>query len=244
MGKLLERLGDGNEARVTRAWQGRKVVCIGGGPSLTQEQLALIQRAREADAIRVVAINDQYLVAPWADLLYFADRKWYEWHVAGVEKSWPWAKFSADEVKRAFESFPGEKLTIRKYQTPGMFEAEPKYPISVLRLANLGEARLSEKPEGIHTGQNSGYQVVNTLALGGCSPILLAAYDMRFHDRRTHSHDGHREKTSEGAYSSGYAKLFRTALDQLNAMGVRVVNCTPGSRLTCFPMSTIEKELA
>jgi hypothetical protein len=242
--KVMERLGDGNEARITRAWQGRKVVCIGGGPSLTQEQLALIQRAREADAIRVVAINDQYLVAPWADVLYFADRKWYDWHVAGVEKSWPWVKFSAEHVKQAFENFPGEKVTIRRYPKPEQMKDEAKYPASVSRLANLGCERLSENPAGVHTGKNSGYQVMNAVVLAGANPILLVAYDMRFHGQRTHSHNGHRDRTAEAAYTTDYARQFNTAEHQLNALGVRVINCTPGSRIRCFPTSTLEQELA
>lgn len=241
---LLERLGQGNEARVTMAWQGKTVVCIGGGPSLTQRQLALIQRAREADAVRVIVINDQYLVAPWADLLYFADSKWYDWHAGGIEKSWPWVKFSADEVRQAFEGFAGEKVTIRRFHKPDQFHAEPKYPLAVSRLANLGDVRLSELAEGIHTGRNGGYQAMNIATLSGGRPILLVAYDMRFEGKRSHSHNGHPEKLSESAYSGTYARQFHTAESQLNAARIRVVNCTPGSKLACFPMSTIEKELA
>lgn len=242
--KLLERLGDGNEARVTRAWAGKKVVCIAGGPSLTEQQLGLVQRAREADAVRVIVVNDQYLVAPWADVLYFADNRWYEWHRNGVEKSWPWAKFSAENVKRAFDAFPGEKVTIRLFQDQAQIKQEQKYPDTVSRLANLGCERLSERQDGIHTGKNGGYQVMNIAALSGGNPILLVAYDMCFQGQRSHSHNGHPERHAEAIYTSMYAKLFHTAEAQLNAMGVRVVNCAPNSKIRCFPISSLEKELA
>lgn len=240
---LLERVS-GNEARVTQAWAGKKVVCIAGGPSLAQEQLALVKRAREADAVRVIVVNDQYLVAPWADLLYFADRKWFEWHSAGVEKRWPWMSFTAEQVKQAFASFAGEKVTIRRWHTPEQFKDEPKYPDSVARLANLGESKLSEKPEGIHTGKNGGYQAMNIAALSGGRLILLAAYDMRFQGQRSHSHNGHRDSVAESAYRTVYAREFNTAADQLQRMGIKVVNCTPGSAIKCFPTSTLEQELA
>jgi hypothetical protein len=240
---LLERLGAGNEARVTRAWAGKKVVCIGGGPSLTQQQLELIRRARAADTVRVIVINDQYLVAPWADLIYFADMRWHGWHAAGEAKSWPWAKFSAEEAKRAYEEFQGEKVTIRRNRDPAPLKLEPQYPASVSRLANLGCDGFSADPNGIYTGNNGGFQALNIAALSGGAPIQLVAYDMHFNGDRTHSHNGHRERVAESAYRKDYAKRFRFAKDHLNAAGIRVVNCTPGSALDCFPMSTIEKEL-
>jgi hypothetical protein len=89
---LIVQGADGRH-QVSRAWEGKTVVCIAGGPSLTKEQLELVRAARERDAVRVIVINDAYLIAPWADVLYFADARWAKWHVQGVDKSWPWVKF-------------------------------------------------------------------------------------------------------------------------------------------------------
>lgn len=66
-------------ATVTRSWHGETVVCIAGGPSLTQADVdACRGRAR------VIVINDGYRVAPWADVLYACDAGWFRWHVDGV----------------------------------------------------------------------------------------------------------------------------------------------------------------
>ena len=64
-------------------WTGQTVVCVATGPSLTAEQVERVHVARLADRCRVVAINEaglpQYkpLAAPWADILYAADLKWW-----------------------------------------------------------------------------------------------------------------------------------------------------------------------
>lgn len=102
---------------------------------------------------------------------------------------------------------------------------------------------LSEQRNGLHTGSNSGHQAINLAILAGGNPILLMAYDMRFHGGRTHSHNGHEMKHPEESYKHGYARNFRTMLPQLAKLKVRVINCTPGSAIDCFPFSTIEKEL-
>ena len=50
-------------------------VLIGGGPSLTVEDVEYVR-----DRARVIVINDGYKLAPWAFALYAADSKWIEWH--------------------------------------------------------------------------------------------------------------------------------------------------------------------
>lgn len=48
---------------------------IGGGPSLTVEDVEYVRHRA-----RVIAINDAYKLAPWALTLYAADKKWIDWH--------------------------------------------------------------------------------------------------------------------------------------------------------------------
>jgi hypothetical protein len=56
-----------------RLFAGKAIVCLGGGPSLTQAQV---------DACRgrahVIAINDAFRLAPWADVLYACDWQWWK----------------------------------------------------------------------------------------------------------------------------------------------------------------------
>ncbi len=43
-----------------------------------------------------------------------------------------------------------------------------------------------------------------------------------------------------GDYANDMLPNFPTLIEPLKARGVEVVNCTPGSALTCFPMGKIE----
>ncbi len=86
---------------VPAAWIGDTVACIGGGPSLTQEQVELCK-----DKVRAIVINDAYRLAPWADILYACDLQWWRWH-KGVPE------FAGKKVTidaRAFDLFPDLKL--------------------------------------------------------------------------------------------------------------------------------------
>ena len=215
-------------------WQGKPVVCIAGGPSLSPQQLNVIRDARERDLIRIIAVNDAYLLAPYADACYFADAKWWKWHAAGLEKRWPWIRFTADQVRQAHASFAGQWLSI---EHPECIRHE-----SVFLLRNMGAEGLSDNPGGICTGSNSGYQALNVAVHSAGRPILLVAYDMRWIGNRSHSHDGHPHREIDGTYA-GYAQKFISLENPLRKLGVQVINCTPGSRIRAFPFGELEQAL-
>lgn len=233
---LLRKLQPtGTAAEVTRAWEGKAAVLIASGPSTTRAHLEHVAAARKADLCRVIVTNDMYLVAPWADVLYFADFKWWQWHTEGVAKSWPWASFSAPEVAAAFRSFAGQKVTIKHNPMASGDD--------ILALANGGHEGLSETPTAIRTGGNSGFQALNIAALSGANPLILLGYDLRFDGRRTHSHNGHQQpyQQRESTYT-GYAQKFATVEAPLKKLGIRVINCSNGSALgKRFEIGEIEK---
>lgn len=227
-------------ARIEPVWNGKTVVCIGGGPSLTLEQLQVVERARAANRCRVVVVNDGYLIAPYADILYAADHRWWEWQVQGQIKEWPWAKFTPDQVRDAFDAFKGQRVTI--YGT-GQMVKDPNI-FMLQNESDAGQKRgLSELPNALRTGANGGYQAINLAFLAGGNPIYLLGYDMRFHGKRSHSHNGHRHQVAEQAYL-GWARNFQTMLPQLQRRGVTVVNCSPGTAIDAFPRGDIARLLA
>lgn len=65
--------GGGAWPPVPRLWPGETCAICASGPSLTLEQVEAV-RGRA----RVVVVNTTYRLAPWADLLYGCDRKWWE----------------------------------------------------------------------------------------------------------------------------------------------------------------------
>ncbi|MBV2180773.1 MAG: hypothetical protein KUL86_06000 [Castellaniella sp.] len=51
----------------------KTVVCIASGPSLTADDCALVK----ASGHLAIAVNNSYLLAPFADVLYAGDRAWW-----------------------------------------------------------------------------------------------------------------------------------------------------------------------
>lgn len=229
MSELIRRK-EGRAAEVTRGWEGLTVAIICTGPSLCKRDLDIVQ----ASGIHCIAVNDAYLVAPWSDVLYAADDSWWKWQAEGRNKVWPWSQFTAEQVKRACAEFKGQKVTI---QHPTVYGGQ-----DVLVLQNDGDDGLSERPDAVRTGKNSGYQAINIAVLAGAKKILLLGMDMRFVNGKSHAHNGHPVKHGESSYRK-YAQSFRTMQTPIAKLGVSVINCTAGSLIQCFPFSTIEKEL-
>jgi hypothetical protein len=224
-------------AVIQPVWKGKPVVCIGGGPSVTKEALELIGAARARDAIRVIAVNDAYLVAPWADVCYFADERWWKWHTEGsLAKHWPWVRFSQEQVKQAFADFSGIKVSI---EPTGLLIKDP----AVMMMHSTGPDGLEESPRGLRTGSNGGYQAINLAVLAGGNPVLLIGYDMRFPHGKSHSHNGHPVRHTEDMYVRNVHK-FRTMVPTLKKLGVEVINCTPESAVDAFPQGDLASFLA
>lgn len=132
-------------ASVPRLWPGATVVCLGTGPSLTAADVASV-RGRA----RVIAINDAYKLAPWADVLYACDAKWWAWH-------------------KGVPTFPGLKYAIQA--------GADRWP-GVQLLRKTGDTGLELSPHGLRTGSNSGYQAIGLAVHLGAARILLLGYDM------------------------------------------------------------------
>lgn len=110
-------------------------------------------------------------------------------------------------------------------------------------LRHEGQDGLSLNPEGLATGQGSGYQALNLAALAGAATVLLVGYDNRpGDDGRNHFFGEHPDGSSQ-AYDV-WGKHYRAVAPLLERAGVRVVNCTPNSAIDAFPRSTLEDELA
>ena len=193
---------------VPRLWPGATVVCLGGGPSLTAEDVAWC-RGRA----RAIAVNDAYRLAPWADVLYACDAKWWRWH-GGVS------------------GFAGLKATLEAPEYPGL-----------RRLRQGPVSGLAARPDTLATGRNGGYQAINLAVHLGAARILLLGYDMRLVDGRSHWFGGHPVPTQPEIYARAMRPCFASLVAPLRRRGVAVVNCTPASALDCFPQRPLRQAL-
>lgn len=196
--------------RAPRLWPGETCAIFGGGPSLTQAQVDACR------GLRTIAINDAYRLAPWADVLYFCDERWYKWHEAAVQ------------------DFVGLVVTMENYGLPG----------DIKHLHNMGRDGLYHEPDGLMTGRNSGIQAINLAVHFGVDRILLLGYDMRAVNGRTHWHEGRPAPASHNVYQQAMLPCFATLVEPLRKRGVEVINCTPSSALTTFRLESLESVLA
>jgi len=237
-------LPDSRFSTVEREWEGQTAVLLGGGPSLTQEQIALVRTAHEAGRVKVVAINDSYLWFPQADLLYAADASWHNAHRVGTPK--PMLRMSAEQVRERFAAFPGPKCSIQSQVGNIVDDAT-----HILRNAHVDPNGmgihaygLSLDPGALVTGKNGGFQALNLAMLAGANPIILLGMDGQpAKDGRTHWSGGHREPTPQDAYQY-YRQAFSAAETPLKQAGVRVINCSPGTAIDTFEKLPLEDALA
>lgn len=109
---------------------------------------------------------------------------------------------------------------------------------AVRALTPTGVQGFDEDPGCVRTGGNSGYQAVHVAIHAGASRVLLLGFDM---------HGGHYfgnhppglSNTSEATYQSWLERF-----DALNGRGAEIVNCTPGSALTCFRRADLRAEIS
>lgn len=130
--------------KVPRMWEGQTVAVLASGESMNAsiaEQLL--------GKVQVITINNTFQLAPWADLIYAADARWWDVHRKEVLKK------------------DGLKVSI----------SETQYS-EVLKLHNSGPVGFDPNPANLRTGSHSGYQAVHLAIHTGASRILLCGYDM------------------------------------------------------------------
>lgn len=70
---------------MAREWQGKTVVCIASGPSVTRADCERVKAWRESsDNHRVVVVNSMFMWCPWADALFAMDRVWWDSYLQQV----------------------------------------------------------------------------------------------------------------------------------------------------------------
>jgi hypothetical protein len=199
---------------VPRAWPGETAVIIATGPSLTVDDVEYCR-----GKARVIAINNAYELAPWADALYGTDARWWHWH-------------------KGVPSFTGAKWSMEHSQW-GPYRA--LYP-DVQRLKNNGANALEHDPTGLRNGRNSGFASINLAVHYGVSKVILLGYDMQPRGGKSHYFGEHPNK-SKSPYPQ-FRAAFETLVKPLKKKGVDIVNCSRNSALNAFYKAELRSVLA
>jgi hypothetical protein len=223
--------------KVPREWEGETAFIIAGGPSL-QGFDAEILRGRG----RIIAVNTAGLVrppgetgttphCPWADVLYWADKNFFEVNHARLGEH-----RGRYKIARHLPELPNRKDLARALAR--------EHDIKVLPRANP-YAQLSAKL-GELGGWCGGGNAINLAYLFGARRIVLLGFDMHFGSDRKHWHrlaPWPQAPEMEKRYRSHHMPAIAAMAWPLQQAGVEVVNCTPGSALSCFPIRPIEEVL-
>jgi hypothetical protein len=164
---------------------------------------------------KVIAIKEAHTLAPWADALYACDEKWWRYY-------------------KGVPEFSGLKYRL---------EANGLHPWpDVQVLKNTGKDGLELSPNGLRTGQNSGYQAVNLAVHLGATKIILLGFDMWRGPSGEANWFGKHPLHVASPYPV-FLQLFATIAEPLKAAGVEVINASRFTVLSTFPRMALEDVL-
>lgn len=204
--------------RVPRAWDGETAFILGGGASLAGFDAEILKGRG-----RVIAIKEAGLrMAPWADVLYWADGWWCD------------GNHLHDGNAHRLHLHTGRwKITRTRPEKP-----LPPDAGTVHVLHHERKEPYSSHP-GRLAGPDAGANCLNLAALFGARRTVLLGFDMG-----GGNWDGRvRKPATEDPHGRIYIPAITRMAPHLALAGVEVINATPGSRLTCFPMTGLEEVL-
>ena len=203
-------------AQLPQQWKGKTVIVAASGPSLAG--LAPMILKRNCDGVPSIAVNTSFRLIENADVLFAGDLQWWKFHYKEI----------------GTRGFRGALWTID--------HAATRYP-GVQRVKAVHRPGIGV--EHIYSNGNSGMQAVNLAFLFGSRRVLLAGFDMKLGpEGEKHWHADHPHPMVQGQQFGEWIHKANFVAADAKRLGLEIINCTPGSALTMFPMSTLEKELA
>lgn len=193
-------------------WRGECVALIASGPSVNDADIAALQ-----DRIHVIAIKENVVKAPWADIVYGCDLGWWN-------------------EKKGLPAYKGIKISQALSQFKDMKKIEVKNQDRIL----------TDEPGVLGSGGNSGFQALNLAIQFGATGILLIGYDMNsrgglhWYGRNTSYYMSNPDENNFRRWRAAYNAV---ALD-LERNGIQVINSSKTSDLNCFEHKTIEDALS
>lgn len=204
--------------RVEPRWRDELCIIAATGPSLTAEV------AEQCRGHRCIAINNAYKLLPFADILWACDAKWW--------------------LNEYDATFSGEKWSGHHDKIDNKKAAAEKYGLNVV--AGDRQYNFSLSPDMIHYGREGGFQSINLAILLGANPILLVGFDMQMVNGKRHFFGEYKNTQWVRASGEDYrrqAEVIARAAAKLPPH-IKIINCTPGSALTCFQLASLESCIA
>jgi hypothetical protein len=194
-------------------WRGETVVIVASGPSALTVSL---DRAR--GKARFIAVNESWRLAPWSEILYGADYKFWE-------------------MNNGCPEFQGLRVSIDRRASE-----QPEWLVHRVQ-GHRSDNRMLDDPGHIG-GNNSGLNALNLAAQFGPRAILLVGFDVRL-EYGLHWHPNHPAPMKNPL--PGKVESWRRAVDNaaptFAAQGITVLNCSPISTLKRYERMEFERAL-
>lgn len=203
--------------RVPRLWAGQTAYVIGGGPSVTQAAVDSLKGRL------TIAVNMSYLNAPWATVLFFADARWWSREI--------------EERHETLLAFGGViTTTCEPLESPRLLKLKRLVPTSDANGMSTAPDTLSMERTSLQGAMNLCYH------LGVRRIVLLGADNRDAPNGRIHHHDEYpwvrfNESWAIKSEQMGYGAAA------LKRLGVEVINCSPISTLTYWPIRALDEVL-
>jgi hypothetical protein len=199
---------------ITPDWDGEDAFIVCGGTSVTQ---AMVDHTRGK---HVIAINSSYAITPHAEILFFADERW-------------WTR-EYKERPALLESFKGVIATTSRAAKGD-------------RLVRLKRCKttpgLAPEPDSVVVRRTSLHAALNICYHKKVRRIILLGADNRDGDNgRAHHHEEYPWKRLARTWDMKVEDLVHT-VEPLKAAGIEVVNCSHISTLPWWPKQTLGQAL-
>jgi hypothetical protein len=202
--------------------QGAAVAVLGGGPSLTIEQVNRVRRA----GYRVIGVNDAYQFGNSVDICFFGDRAWYLGDTEG--------KFRGHAQRLA--GWHGLIVTC----SPDCVQLPQIHGLLQRNDPGLWP------PPCCRWYRNSGFSAIGFAVTLGAVEIVLLGFDGREVNGLTHWHMGCLEKPDNRVFMEHH-KSAQELMDDIarypGGKGVRILNCTPDSGYAAFEQAGLDEVL-
>lgn len=199
---------------ITPDWRGEPAFIVCGGPSVAEQNLALL-RGR-----RVIVVNASFKAVPWADVLIFADSNCLSWY------------------GRAIAEFSGRVVTVFEGKPVA------RYPARIEQYRKMRPPKLSRDPSCLTLARTTVTGAINLAAhLGSHLVVTLGLDGKRAADGRSHHHEPHPRRPMPGCWEK-HRKELCSITPSLREWGVEVLNASPESACDAFPVVTLQEALA
>lgn len=195
---------------VPREWVGERCYIICGGESIQQQRQHIARLPG-----RVIVVKHGVLLRPDADVMFLTAEPW--------------------DALPLLPKFKGQYVVVRRGKTG------PEWPESVKWVTRTKDhERLCEKPDHV-CGYDAGTSAINLAYHFGVTEIVLLGYDMTggrwFTQKQEWPHPMPRIPDSHFQRHMG---PLRALAADAKAKGVRIVNCSPISRVDAFERQPLE----